>query len=175
MRELLFLLPVAYGLADSFAGGSLGAKAKALDDKLPGRGPFWAMLVLAGLGYLAAGFPASVVAVFWWGYRIVKPKQFGGSATPVTAREILGSVLLHSLSLAAMIGAIMAHRPLLQSLGFLVAYVFVAVGLAVMYGDHKKDAIAAGEAIEADDPFNTKVELARGAMFGAVIAWTLLI
>lgn len=172
MRELLFLLPVAYGLADSFAGGSLGAKAKALDDKLPGRAAFWGALLCAGLGYLSAGVPGALMGLVWLIWRTPTWDVFGGDATPVGVKEIAGTFARHLIAMLGVVTAYWAHNDVVMSAMAFVAFAAGATFLACWYTGRNMDAAEAGEPIDPKD--NRFLELCRGVLFGLAAVASLI-
>jgi hypothetical protein len=168
---LSILLIPAYAVADAWAGGSLGAWAKRLDDKLPGRAAFWAgLLVALATGALCA-WPAAFVGFIWWLYRIVPPKTLGGSATPVGGRQVRATLIRHLLPLVALAGVYWAGRDLSRALLGFIGYGLAATALAAWYGQRNEDAKDEGRPISLSD--NRAVELARGGLFGLAVAVSL--
>lgn len=168
MSATLFALVPLYALADSFAGGSLGSKAKALDEKLPGRAAFWGAVVCAVAGWLAGGPWCAAVALAWLIYRSPGWKVFGGSATPVGAKEIAGTFARHLLALLAVLPVYWAHKDVVMAAGWFGLFAVAATSLSVAYGELNREAGERGEPI--DPGVNTKIELARGAAFGLAVA-----
>lgn len=162
------VLALAYALADRFAGGGWPE----LDKRLPGRSVFWAALVCAGLGYLMLGLGGALGGLAWFIYRTPGWKVFGGSATPVGRREVLGTLARHLIALPLVVGA--AHfagvAPLYPAV-LMGAYAVVATALAVSYG--RANAAAAGSWQSIDPALNNALELARGAAFGVALALAL--
>lgn len=171
MIPLQFLLPVAYALADSFAGGSLGKAAKALDEKLPGRAAFWGALLCAGLGFLSAGVHGALMGLVWLIYRTIPWKVFGGSATPVGTREIAGTFARHLIAMLAVVVVFWAGKPVLPAALLFGWFALMATGLAIGYGQFNLG--AQRRRVPIPKGVNTFVEIARGFCFGLAVAFSL--
>lgn len=160
------VLAVAYGAADRFAGGGWPE----LDDKLPGRSVFWAALVCAGLGWLVLGLAGALGAFGWFLYRTPGWRVFGGSATPVSSREIAGTFARHALIVPLVaLAAYFSERGLKAPVFWMLAYAVGATLLAFQYGRENQAATEAGKPI--DPSINAKLEKARGALFGLALAF----
>jgi hypothetical protein len=167
--EAVFALPIAYALADRFAGGGWPK----LDDLLPGRGVAWAGVACAGLGWVAAGPFGALLALAWLIWRTpawdVIPSA---SMTPKDGEGYLATFVRHALvAPLVLLAAYWTDKPLLAAAPF-VAFGVAATILAAWYGAKEAAAIKAGRPIGDE---NATVELARGAAFGiaAVIACAL--
>ena len=171
MGLILILLPAVYALADAFAGGSLGQWAKRLDDKLPGRAAFWGALLGALVGFLTLGPWGAAMGLVWLIYRTPGWRGFGGSATPVGAKEVVGTLLRHMLALLALLPVYWAGKDVLTGGLYLLAYALGATALAIHYGNANRKAQQLGQPIDAG--LNTKIELFRGALFGVAVALAL--
>ncbi len=164
------LIVLAYALGDRFAGGG----APKLDDRLPGRGAFWAGVMCAVLGWLVFGWVASALALGWWLYRIIPPRAIGqSSATPNDKTAYFHTFIRHALPLlpAFLVSKGWALDTLWVCMPFAV-YAVAATALAAWYGAANAKAISEGRGIGKE---NVIVELARGAAFGlaVVVALTL--
>lgn len=170
---LEFLIVPAYAVADAYAGGSLGAWAKKLDDKLPGRAAFWGALLGALVGFLTLGPWGAAMGLVWLIYRTPGWRVFGGSATPVGAKEVVGTLLRHMLALLALLPVYWAGKDVLTGALAFGGYAVIATLLAAIYGQANRKAQQAGEPIDPAD--NMRVEIARGLCFGVatIIAFTL--
>ena len=158
-------------LADSFAGGSLGKKAKALDEAIPGRAAFWGAVLIALVGVLAFGVWGAAMGLVWLIYRTPDWDIFGGSATPVTPKEIAGTLARHAIALLAAPVALFAGRSLIVAAVAFGLFAVAATLLAVAYSRANLHAQRVNEAI---DPMkNRLVELSRGAAFGVAVAASL--
>lgn len=153
---------LAWAAADRFAGGGLGwtwvreclrnswLNRRVLRGHLPLRGAYYATL-----GLLAVDWR---VALAWALYRNLPWKWRGHSAhTPSTLRDGMWSLVRHSLPLLP-----------LASLGVKVAFAIPLYGLWATWCAYELTARQGSK----PDP-NAFIELARGAMFGAVF-WTAL-
>jgi hypothetical protein len=167
-----FILMPVYAFADGFAGGSLGKKLKAIDAKLPGRAAFWAALLGAGVGYLTSGAPGALAGIAWLIWRTPDWDIFGGDTTAQGAKEIAGTVARHliPLPLLLVIGY-WTGLDLSKVAGALLVFALAATVLSIEYG--KKETAATEAGVSVDPKFNTFVELARGALFGAAL-WAVL-
>lgn len=170
MSATLFALVPLYAVADSFAGGSLGSKAKALDERLPGRAAFWGALLCAGAGWLLAGVPGALMGLVWLIYRSPGWKVFGGSATPVGARAIAGTFARHLLAMLALPVVFWAGKSVALGAIAFMAYAISSTAVAIWYAERVEEAAERGEPIDPDD--NRFLELFRGALFGLATAVT---
>lgn len=156
---LALLVPYS-ALADRASGGT--GITKWLDDRglLPGPGwlygaPFLALacwLVRPELIWIVPGW------AFWrcLGWKFL----FGGSLNPKTPGATVATFFRHCLALAVVPGAVWgAHLALWSTLAAMVVFAAVATALADWLGD--ADAMK--------DAPNARVEMARGAVFGALI------
>jgi hypothetical protein len=159
------VLAVAYALADRFAGGGWPE----LDKKLLGRAAFWGALVCAGLGFLMLGLGGALGGLAWLIYRTPGWRVFGGSATPVGAREIAGTFARHLIAapLVALVAYWAGHEPLKAAI-CMGAFAAVGTVLAVQYGAANEAAANAGQFI--NKRINERLELIRGAAFGVALA-----
>lgn len=162
---LALLLIPAYALADRFTGGGWPS----LDAKLPGRSLAWAAAACIGAGYLVGGWPLAVMGLAWGVYRSLA-WDIGGTTTP-RGGQIPAAFARHALP-AIIPAALWANHVPGGDWRLLVfaclAYALVATVLAVAYAREVDDLIATGRPDNGE--FNAKVELIRGAAYGAALA-----
>ena len=165
----LIALAAAYGFADRFAGGGLPA----LDARLPGRAAFWGALLAAGVGFLLFGYPGAAFGAVWLAWRTPAWRFIpGSSATPEGFHQIGATFTRHALFVVPG-GFIVAKAfalPLWASLGAMTGFAGISTALAAWYGSQARHAAATGWSVSDDNAF---VELARGAVFGALVALAL--
>lgn len=168
MIPTLLLIP-AYALADRFTGGGWPA----LDAKLPGRSLAWAAAACIALGYLVGGWPLAAMGLAWGAYRSL-PWSIGGTITPRGA-QIPAAFARHALP-ALVPAALWVNHVAGGDWRILtfacLAYALAATVLAVAYAREVDALIATGRTDNGD--FNDRVELIRGAAYGAALAgWSL--
>lgn len=159
-----FLLIPLYALADRFAGGGWPA----LDARLPGRGVFWAALVLAGAGWFLAGPFGAMSALAWFIWRTPAWGVFGGSMAAQTVRETVGILARHLIAVPVL--ALAAYWSGLDvGIAALLgaAFAALATSFSAALGEGVRRAVAMGEPLGNQ---NTSLELGRGALFGLAVA-----
>jgi hypothetical protein len=143
----MLLIP-AYALADRLAGRGR------IHPRLPGRGVFWAALLLF-LACLPFSGSLAFLALVWGVYRCFDWNAFGADLTPVTPRQIAATFARHALPVIA---APLVSNWLLPALGYALA----ATLIAAWCGTEKsagRDRLALSE-------------WARGACFGLAVSFT---
>ena len=162
----LLLIPL-YAVADAYAGGSF---LHSVSRKIPGRAVFWAAIILAVAGYLLCGLFGALCALGWFIWRTPGWKVFGGSATPSSAVEALGTLARHMIAtpLLMLSAYWTGHDVFTAAIGGAL-FALAATLLACWYEDRVHKAVVEVRPIGDE---NTWVETLRGAAFGLVVAVT---
>lgn len=161
MKELLLILsPALFALADRGIGGLL--RRSFVVGTL--------IAAAAGLAYLGFHFLALLIVV-WLVYRTI-PWKVGGSLTPRTTGQIIGSLFRHALPTVAVVGGNVWFGTSFHAAIPLLTYAVVATVLSVSYARLVDNLAAKGLGENGDA--NDLQEIIRGALFGLAAAATVL-
>jgi hypothetical protein len=148
---------IAYAAADRLWGSDVK------------HGRRWAIGVALLAGYLLDSYVGLATAVAFLAVRSLAFKQFGGSATPVNQREIVGLFIRYAIVVPMAVGiAVVAGNDPVKPVIAYGAWAACATFLGVWYGKVNAEAVADGKPI--DPNANQFLEVARGAAFG-LAAW----
>lgn len=173
----LAALALVYLFADSFAGGSMGEKLKALDKQIPGRAAFWGALLAAIVGRLTLGPAGALLALAWFAYRTPGWDLIGGqsSINPVGVGPAVATFIRHLLPIILVVPiAYWTHGPSLPHAAAAVAvYAALATALGLYYGAWSQQHVGALYSA-ASNRLNGVIEKLRGALYGLVVGGAFL-